>query len=175
LSVRLAQILMRIRPRLAAEETRLGPRWALLLLCGLLVGCGSTQHVGERGLPDVEGIASYYADKFVGRTTANGEVYEHEGLTAAHRTLPFGTRVRATRLDAPAQPSVVVRINDRGPFKRGRIIDLSKTAAGRLDMIRDGLAEVRLEVVSYPTGTAPSAQESSEASPPPPEPPNAGW
>ena len=166
---------MRIRPHSAAEWTRLGPRWALLLLCGLLVGCGSTQHVGERGLPDVEGIASYYADKFVGRTTANGEIYDHEGLTAAHRTLPFGTRVRATRIDAPDQPSVVVRINDRGPFKGGRIIDLTKTAARRLDMIRDGLAEVRLEVVSYPAGTAPAAQESSGAPPPQPKPSNAGW
>ena len=121
---------MGIRSHPAVRDAWAGPRWALLLLCGVLAGCGSTQHVGEQGLPDAQGIASYYADKFVGRTTANGEIYDHQGLTAAHRSLPFGTRVRTTRIDAPAQPSVVVRINDRGPFKDGRIIDLSKAAAG---------------------------------------------
>lgn len=130
--------------------------------------------MGERGLPADEGIASYYADKFVGRTTANGEIYDHDELTAAHRSLPFGTRVRATRIDISAHPSVVVRINDRGPFKSGRIIDLSKTAAGRLDMIADGLAEVRLEVVSYPTGTA-AASDSAETEPPSDASSSAGW
>ncbi len=139
------------------------------------MGCGTTQHVGERGLPDAEGIASYYADKFVGRTTANGEIYDHEGLTAAHRSLPFGTRVRTTRTDVPTRPSVVVRINDRGPFKDGRIIDLTKTAAERLNMIRDGLAEVRLEVVSYPAGAASTAAELPAPDPPRPAPSNVGW
>lgn len=156
-------------------SARAGRVGVLCLLCGLLVGCGSTRHVGERGLPAAEGTASYYADKFVGRTTANGEIYDHEELTAAHRSLPFGTRVRTTRIDVPAQPSVVVRINDRGPFKDDRIIDLSKRAAGRLNMIRDGLAEVRLEVVSYPAGTASRSPESSGESPPQPQGADAGW
>lgn len=120
----------------------------------LLLGCATAQHTGTRGLPQKRGTASYYADKFVGRTTANGEVFDQSALTAAHRTLPFGTRVRAIRVDGPRRPSVVVRINDRGPFKGNRIIDLSKSAARRLRMLPDGLAEVQLEVVSYPEGTA---------------------
>lgn len=125
-------------------------RWAGLVLGVFLVGCAGTQHAGERGIPDKEGTASYYADKFVGRTTASGEIYDHESLTAAHRTLPFGTRVRVTRIDRADEPSVVVRINDRGPFQRGRIIDLSKAAARRVEMIREGIVEVRLDIVSYP-------------------------
>ncbi len=120
----------------------------------LLLGCATVQHTGTRGLPQKRGTASYYADKYVGRTTANGEVFDQSALTAAHRTLPFGTRVRAIRVDGPRRPSVVVRINDRGPFKGNRIIDLSKSAARRLRMLPDGLAEVQLEVVSYPEGTA---------------------
>ena len=142
-----------------------------LLLFGLLmVGCASTQHAGERGLPESEGTASYYAQKFVGRTTANGEIYDPEALTAAHLSLPFGTRVRVTRVDHAEAPSVVVRINDRGPFKRGRIIDLSKTAAQRIEMIREGVVEVRLEVVSYPEGSKASRAEASE-----PIRPDPGW
>jgi len=125
-------------------------RWIGFALGLLLVGCAGPQHAGERGLPEKEGTASYYADKFVGRTTANGEIYDHERLTAAHRSLPFGTRVRVTRVDHAYEPSVAVRINDRGPFKRGRIIDLSKDAARQLEMIREGIVEVRLEVISYP-------------------------
>ena len=142
-----------------------------LLLFGLLmVGCASTQHAGERGLPEPEGTASYYAQKFVGRTTANGEIYDPEALTAAHLSLPFGTRVRVTRVDHAETPAVVVRINDRGPFKRGRIIDLSKAAAQRIEMIREGVVEVRLEVVSYPEGSKASRAEASE-----PIRPDPGW
>jgi rare lipoprotein A len=80
----------------------------------------------------------------VGRKTASGERYSHRKLTAAHRTLKFGTTVRVTRLDDGR--SVVVRVNDRGPFTRGRIIDLSRAAAERLGMIRAGTARVRLEL-----------------------------
>ncbi|PSQ63102.1 MAG: septal ring lytic transglycosylase RlpA family lipoprotein [Bacteroidetes bacterium QH_10_64_19] len=126
------------------------PRWAGLAFGLLLMACAATQHAGERGLPEEQGTASYYADKFVGRTTANGEIYDHKQLTAAHPSLPFGTRVRVTRIDHAGEPSVVVRINDRGPFKRGRIIDLSKAAARQLEMIREGIVEVRLGVISYP-------------------------
>ena len=143
-----------------AQMTGLG-RSSFFLLFVLLIGCTTTQHVGEPGLPQKQGTASYYADKFVGRTTANGEIFDQEVLTAAHRSLPFGTRVRVTRLDHVETPSVIVRINDRGPFKRGRIIDLSKKAARRLQMIRDGVAEVELGIVSYPPGTTAAAPDSS--------------
>jgi len=131
----------------------------VVLLGFLLLGCATVQHAGTRGLPQKRGTASYYADKYVGRTTANGEVFDQSVLTAAHRTLPFGTRVRATRIDVPSRPSVVVRINDRGPFKDNRIIDLSKSAARQLRMLRDGLAEVELDVLSYPSGAAVSSPE----------------
>lgn len=92
------------------------------------------------------GEASYYADKFIGRTTASGERYDPEAMTAAHRSLPFGTRVRVTRLSNGR--SVVVRINDRGPFVRGRIIDVSHAAARKLDMMREGVVPVTVEVLS---------------------------
>ncbi|NUJ60589.1 septal ring lytic transglycosylase RlpA family protein [Halomonas taeanensis] len=90
-------------------------------------------------------MASYYADRYHGRTTASGERFDQQALTAAHRTLAFGTRVRVTRLDNGRE--VTVRINDRGPFVRGRIIDLSKRAARQLGMVRDGTVKVRLSVL----------------------------
>lgn len=92
-----------------------------------------------------KGKASYYADKFNGRTTANGEKFSNSDMTAAHNTLPFNTRVRVTNLKN--NKTVIVRINDRGPFAGGRIIDLSKAAAKKLDMIHDGVADVRIEEV----------------------------
>ncbi len=91
------------------------------------------------------GTASYYADKFEGRTTANGEKYHHARLTAAHRTLPFGTMVKVTNVSNGK--SVTVKINDRGPFVENRIIDLSKSAAKKLDFVHDGLAQVEIEVI----------------------------
>jgi len=96
--------------------------------------------------PTLRGEASYYADFFNGRKTANGERYDPRKLTAAHRTLPLGTRVRITRLDTGR--SVVVRVNDRGPFgKRRRIFDLSKAAARELDMLQDGRADIEAVVL----------------------------
>ncbi len=92
-----------------------------------------------------EGIASFYADKFVGRTTASGEKYKHNKLTAAHKTLPFGTKVKVTNLSN--KKSVVVIINDRGPFVKGRIIDLSKSAAKKLDFINQGITKVKIKVL----------------------------
>ncbi|MBT30299.1 MAG: septal ring lytic transglycosylase RlpA family lipoprotein [Thalassobius sp.] len=100
-----------------------------------------------------EGIASYYADKFDGNTTASGEIFRQDSLTAAHRYLPFGTEVLVTNLKNNKQ--VTVRINDRGPFAEGRIIDLSRTGAETLDYINDGLATVRIEAV-LPESTADS-------------------
>lgn len=98
-----------------------------------------------------EGYASWYGGKFQGRLTANGETFDTYKLTAAHRTLPFHTIVKVTNLKNGK--SVEVRINDRGPFVRGRIIDLSKAAAEEIDMTGDGVARVRLEVVQ-PAGEA---------------------
>jgi rare lipoprotein A (peptidoglycan hydrolase) len=111
------------------------------------------------GTHAVEGRASWYGPKFSGRKTANGEIFDPNQLTAAHKTLPFGTLVRVYNLDNGA--SVVVRINDRGPFKPGRVIDLSKAAAENLKMIASGTAHVRLEVVST---SAPSTLSAARAS-----------
>lgn len=100
------------------------------------------------------GQATYYGDKFAGRKTASGERYQPDVLTAAHRTLPFGTRVRVKRLDGNGEV-VCVRINDRGPYaKRGtRIIDLSKAAAKELAMLRAGVVRVEVEVLKETNAT----------------------
>ncbi|QSS97067.1 septal ring lytic transglycosylase RlpA family protein [Psychroflexus sp. ALD_RP9] len=92
------------------------------------------------------GKASFYADKFEGRQTASGEIYTHNKATAAHRKLAFGTKVRVTNL--ANNKSVIVVINDRGPFIRGRIIDLSKSAAQILGFVGSGVADVNVEVLS---------------------------
>ena len=100
--------------------------------------------VGCRDLTSVEeGVASFYADSFHGRETASGETYSKRAMTAAHRTLPFDTRVKVTNLENGR--SVSVRINDRGPHVEGRIIDLSGAAARKLRMTETGTAKVRLE------------------------------
>lgn len=96
------------------------------------------------------GKASFYADKFEGSPTASGEKYRSSKLTAAHKTLPFGTKVRVTNL--ANNESVVVTINDRGPFVEGRIIDVSKAAAERLSFFNQGTAEVKLEIVDATDG-----------------------
>lgn len=91
------------------------------------------------------GGASWYGPGFHGRLTANGETFNSNHLTAAHRTLPFGTRLRVTNLNNGR--TVVVRINDRGPFIKGRIIDLSAAAARQIRMIESGVASVKVEVI----------------------------
>jgi rare lipoprotein A len=96
-----------------------------------------------------EGLASWYGGKFQGRLTSSGEVFDTNLLTAAHKTLPFGTLVKVTNLVNGR--SAVVRINDRGPFVEGRIIDLSRAAAEQIDMVGTGTARVSLEVLSFPT------------------------
>ncbi|XXS02328.1 septal ring lytic transglycosylase RlpA family protein [Sorangium sp. So ce426] len=100
-----------------------------------------------KGTPIQHGRATYYADKFTGRRTASGERYNPRALTAAHRTLPFGAVVDVVRRDGRR---VRVRINDRGPFKRGRIIDLSRKAAERIGLIQDGVTQVTLELIWKP-------------------------
>lgn len=96
--------------------------------------------------PSEEGDASYYSDRLEGNTTANGERYDPEALTAAHRTLRFGTRVEVRRSNGAR---VIVCINDRGPFVSGRIIDLSRAAAEALGMIRAGVAPVAVRVLGH--------------------------
>ncbi len=97
------------------------------------------------------GIASWYGPGFDGNLTANGEVYDMYGVSAAHKTLPFGTVVEVVELDTGN--SVVVRINDRGPFIEGRIIDLSRGAAEELGIINKGITEVGLRILSWPDET----------------------
>ncbi|MFT4094316.1 MAG: septal ring lytic transglycosylase RlpA family protein [Niabella sp.] len=89
------------------------------------------------------GKASYYADKFVGCKTASGAVFKQNRMTAAHKTLPFGTKVKVINLENGKK--VKVRINDRGPFVEGRIIDLSKKAAKRIDMVNAGVVKVEIK------------------------------
>lgn len=95
-----------------------------------------------------KGQASYYADKFHGRATASGEKYDKRKFTGAHRTLPFGTVVRVT--NTATGQSVDVRINDRGPFKAGRVVDVSRAAAEKLGMIQAGVINCTVQVVSKP-------------------------
>jgi rare lipoprotein A len=92
-----------------------------------------------------DGVASYYGESFAGRRTASGERFDPQAFTAAHRDLPFGTRIRVTNLDNGR--TVVVRINDRGPYAGGRIVDVSWAAARELGMLRSGVARVRVELL----------------------------
>lgn len=111
------------------------------------VACGPARRP-PRGLErpfDEVGLASWYGPGFRGRPTASGERFDPGALTAAHRSLPFGTRVEVVRLDTGTR--VVVEINDRGPWVDGRVLDLAKEAARRLDMIRDGVVEVGLRIL----------------------------
>lgn len=94
------------------------------------------------------GKASFYADKFNGRKTANGERFSNSKLTAAHKTLPFGTKVKVTNLSNGK--TVKVRINDRGPFVAGRMIDLSKKAAKRIDLVNNGVGNVKIKYRKKP-------------------------
>jgi len=94
---------------------------------------------------NLKGVASYYGGKFHGRKTASGAHFDKNGLTAAHKTLPFGTKVRVTNL--LNSESVDVRITDRGPFHKGRVIDLSKGAAREIGMLSAGTASVKVEVL----------------------------
>ena len=130
--------------RLAARgSVRLMALCALLSLAVVLGGCASRDaRQSVAGVTAEEGIASYYADRYQGRQTASGERFDQQALSAAHPSLPFGTRVRVTHLGNGRE--TVVRVNDRGPFVRGRIIDLSRRAAEELDMLRSGTAPVRI-------------------------------
>jgi rare lipoprotein A len=121
---------------------------ALLLLSALLAcaGCAGTEpRLGSSGPRAEFGLASYYTTREQAGRTASGERLDDERLTAAHRSLPFGTRVRVTNL--ANDRSVVVTVTDRGPFRSGRVIDLSRRAAQELRFLREGVARVRVEVL----------------------------
>ncbi|WP_288007562.1 septal ring lytic transglycosylase RlpA family protein [Thermonema sp.] len=120
------------------------------VLWGVMI-CFSVTPLHAQRTYKAKGMASYYADKFNGRKTASGEIFDNSRMTAAHRTLPFGTYVKVTNL--ANGKSVVVRINDRGPYAHGRIIDLTKAAAIQLDMVRTGTAKVLVEEVAAPEPT----------------------
>jgi rare lipoprotein A len=111
----------------------------LLALMIIMVGAGNTLAAKV-----IEGQASYYSDKLDGNKTASGEPYKKNKLTAAHRTLPFGTKVKVTYLKTGK--SVEVVINDRGPHSKGRIIDLSGAAAKKIGLKEDGHGKVKLEI-----------------------------
>ncbi|MDX2472576.1 MAG: septal ring lytic transglycosylase RlpA family protein [Candidatus Krumholzibacteria bacterium] len=120
----------------------------LLISLTVLAACaGSTRDPAEVGgvTSQETGLASYYGHQYHGRTTANGETYDENAMTAAHRTLPFGTRVRVTNLENGKE--VLLRINDRGPFVEGRIIDVSWRAAQDLDFVQEGVVKARVEVL----------------------------
>jgi rare lipoprotein A len=123
----------------------------LILLVAMTPACAATRPAAvpvaeERLAFEQEGLASYYGGEHHGRRTASGAIFDAGRLTAAHRTLPFGTRVRVTNLDNGRR--VVVTVTDRGPFRRERVIDVSRRAAKDLGFLRAGTARVRLEAVS---------------------------
>jgi rare lipoprotein A len=128
-----------------------------LAVCIALSGCGGKKRIHPAtpvllGATET-GVASWYGHPYHGRRAANGEIYDMEKMTAAHRTLPFNTWVRVYDLDN--DKTTEVRIIDRGPFVEGRIIDLSHAAAQEIAMIGPGVARVRIEVIRTPPGVTP--------------------
>jgi len=133
--------------------------WGALML--LVAGSISAQQVYVQ-----YGEASFYANKFQGRPTASGEKFKQNLLTAAHLTLPFGTMVKVTNLEN--NRTVTVRINDRGPFVQGRIIDLTTRAAKQLDFIEQGVVRVKVEVLPGNNETKPEPSSGPVPAPAPP-------
>ena len=139
---------------------------AASLLLGTIMGWAPTQVSASNNRTDAaaaprpssdanaggvqRGVASYYARRLQGRPTASGEPYDRDKLTAAHRTLPLGTVVRVT--DVATRKTVIVEVNDRGPYIPGRTIDLSRRAGEELGITEVGLARVTIEVLSPPAG-----------------------
>jgi rare lipoprotein A len=130
-----------------------------ILLCALALLSGCAKKTSTRVPPPVKparigetetGIASWYGPPYQGRHSANGEIFDTEKLTAAHRSLPFDTWVEVTNL--VNRKRVDVRITDRGPFVNGRIIDLSLAAAREIDMVGVGIVKVRIKVIRKPSG-----------------------
>lgn len=124
-------------------------------MAAMLLSPCAISHANAPGLaPEAAiatGEASYYADRFAGKRTASGEAYDPRDFTAAHRSLPFGTRVRVT--DVQSGRSVVVRINDRGPWGKERLIDISRAAANEIGLARRGRGTVSLALAQDDTDT----------------------
>jgi rare lipoprotein A len=118
----------------------------------LCYGGSSPNATSTKAAAPETGLASYYAEKYHGRPTASGEIFDTSKLTAAHRTLPFGTMVKVTHVGN--RRSVTVRINDRGPFVTGRVIDLSRSAARELHLEKAGLANVKIEILPATTAAS---------------------
>ena len=118
--------------------------WLILPLIVVACSNGPISRDDAAGF-EQSGEASYYADKYQGRKTANGELFDQKAMTAAHKRLPFGAKVKVTNVSNGK--SVIVRINDRGPFVSGRIIDLSKSAFQRIANTNLGVIEVEIEVL----------------------------
>lgn len=141
-----------------STEVRPAGTVALLALLVGAAGCASGPAPEPMRTVDTgwqqEGEASWYGPGFHGRQTASGEVYDMEAMTAAHNQLPFGSRIRVLNLDNGRETQV--RINDRGPFARGRVLDLSRAAARAIGMLGPGTARVRIEVLER-SGELPSA------------------
>jgi len=131
-----------MRVRLPNQKLTIFLLWLVLLVSG----CATSIGMAKRGMTLEVGIASWYGPTFHGKSTANGEIYDQNELTAAHKTLPFNTVVVVTNLENGK--TVTVRINDRGPYASNRIIDLSRAAAERIDMIGPGTVQVQLELES---------------------------
>ena len=112
----------------------------MIMLCVLLCHEAKAQQ---------EGVASFYADSFVGRKMANGDIYNPEELTCAHPTAPLGSIMKIARVDCPDQ-SVIVRVVDRGPYVKGRIVDLSKRAARELGILQIGITDVVVGLIKSP-------------------------
>jgi len=128
-----------------------------------MIGCHSSPRYGQRNSTSLKtkdasgkvtkhrrsmtGVTSFYAEDFHGKVTANGETYDMYGLTAAHKTLPFNTLIRVTNMEN--KQSIVLRVNDRGPYAKGRILDCSYGAAVKLGFIGNGTAKVKIDVMEF--------------------------
>ena len=122
---------------------------AAAALMTVLLPIGSDTQARDNLRHSQQGIASYYHDSLHGLKTASGQRYNKNRLSAAHKTLPLGTRIKVT--DTRTGRSIVVKVNDRGPFVKGRIVDLSREAAKELGIIKKGVARVELKVLNTPT------------------------
>jgi rare lipoprotein A len=138
---------LRATGRTRSTPEGLGRLAAVVLLLGAVQGCAVLDLLSPSRQ---RGLASWYGPGFYGETTAGGTVYTGGAMTAAHPRFPFGTRVRVTNLENGRR--VVVVIDDRGPFVRGRIIDLSEAAAAQLGMLAAGVVRVRLKVLAWGSG-----------------------
>jgi rare lipoprotein A len=145
-------VVARRRAELAGASALALGAAAIVIAGAVLLGCASdaeARRPAHAGRDVQTGEASYYGPKFTGRRTASGERYDPRKFTAAHKSLPLGTIIRVTRTSGGTDgPSVEVRVNDRCGCTHGRIVDLSRAAAQRLHMLNDGVAAVRLEVIS---------------------------